>query len=124
MGVFSRLRDIIQSNLNAMLEAAEDPEKLAKLMVQEMEDTLVEIKANCAGAMAERKKAERVHGQIKARVEDWSGKAELAVSKGREDLAREALREKRRHQEQLEGLERQQVEADAVVQQIGVNRTA
>ena len=59
MGVFTRLKDIINSNLNAMLDVAEDPEKLIRLMSQEMEDTLVEVKANCAGAIAARKKAER-----------------------------------------------------------------
>ena len=59
MGIFTRFRDIINSNLNAMLDKAEDPEKLIKLMIREMEDTLVELKASCAGVMAQVKKIER-----------------------------------------------------------------
>ena len=93
MGIFSRFRDIISSNINAMLEKAENPEKLIKLMIQEMEDTLVEIKASCAGAMASHKRVKRAHEEIKRRAENWAAKAKLAVEKGRENLAREALAE-------------------------------
>ena len=59
MGIFTRFRDIISSNINAMLDRAEDPEKLIKLMIQEMEDTLIELKASCAAVIAGRKKLER-----------------------------------------------------------------
>ena len=59
MGIFTRFRDIISSNINAMLDKAEDPEKLIKLMIREMEDTLVELKASCAGVMANSKKTQR-----------------------------------------------------------------
>lgn len=102
MGVFTRLKDIVNSNLNAMLDAAEDPEKLIRLMVQEMEDTLVEVKANCAGAIAARKKAERAAAAAKAAVAEWEDRARLAIDKGRDDLAREALREKTRFAQQAE----------------------
>jgi len=95
MGVFSRLRDIISSNINAMLEKAEDPEKLIKLMIQEMEDTLVEIKASCANAMAQTKKIERELASERRRVDEWEARCELAVKKERDDLAREALLQKR-----------------------------
>lgn len=78
-----------------MLDKAEDPEKLIRLMIQEMEDTLVELKASCASAMADRTKAERARETAEARAEEWGARAELAVGKGREDLAREALLEKR-----------------------------
>jgi len=117
MGIFSRMRDIISSNINAMLERAEDPEKLIKLMIQEMEDTLVEIKASCAGAMAACKKAERAMDQAQAHADKWGDKAALAVQKGRDGLAREALIEKRRYRERAEALEREHGQCEALVQQ-------
>jgi phage shock protein A len=95
MGIFSRFRDIVSANLNAMLERAEDPEKLIKLMIQEMEDTLVELKASCAGAMASKARVSRSLSGARERADGWERKARLAVEKGREDLAREALLERR-----------------------------
>ena len=95
MGIFSRFRDIVSANLNSMLERAEDPEKLIKLMIQEMEDTLVELKASCAGAMASKARVSRAGNSAKERAQAWEKKARLAIEKGREDLAREALTEKR-----------------------------
>ncbi|MFP4541818.1 MAG: PspA/IM30 family protein, partial [Opitutales bacterium] len=71
MGIFSRFRDIVSANLNAMLERAEDPEKLIKLMIQEMEDTLVELKASCAGAMANRARLSRALATSRERAEGW-----------------------------------------------------
>jgi phage shock protein A len=105
MGIFTRFRDIISSNINAMLDRAEDPEKLIKLMIREMEDTLVEIKAACAGAMAGSKKAQRQLETLNSRVQYWEEKAELAVTKGRDDLAREALVEKRRYTRRKQDLD-------------------
>ena len=99
MGVFTRLKDIINSNLNAMLDAAEDPDKLIRLMIQEMEDTLVEVKANCAGAIAARKRAEKAVTSAETAIVTWEERARLALEKGREDLAREAIRERRRLEE-------------------------
>ena len=110
MGIFTRFRDIISSNINAMLDKAEDPEKLIKLMIREMEDTLIEIKASCAGVMANRKKVERQLNEIRSRERDWKEKAEIAVNKGRDDLAREALVEKRRFGDRLRALELEFVE--------------
>ena len=75
MGVFTRLKDIINSNLNAMLDAAEDPDKLIRLMIQEMEDTLVEVKANCAGAIAARKRAERAVASAETGTATWEERA-------------------------------------------------
>ena len=107
MGIFTRFRDIVSSNINAMLDRAEDPEKLIRLMIREMEDTLVELKSACAGVMAEAKKAERQRDEAGVRSRFWADKAELAVSKGRDDLAREALVEKRRYQQREEALDRE-----------------
>jgi len=107
MGIFTRFRDIIGSNINSMLDRAEDPEKLIRLMIREMEDTLVELKSACAGVMAEAKKAQRQRDQAADRHRFWSEKADLAVSKGRDDLAREALVEKRRCLERAETLDRE-----------------
>lgn len=117
MGIFSRVADIISSNMNAMLDKAEDPEKLIKLMIREMEDTLVEIKASCAGAMATKKKIARESSEVKARADEWGRKAEIAVDKGREDLAREALLEKRRYAERAKALEGEQAHCDQLVDQ-------
>ena len=117
MGIFTRFRDIISSNINAMLDKAEDPEKLIKLMIREMEDTLVEIKASCAGVMANSKKVERQMEHVQSRGKYWEQKAELAVNKGRDDLAREALVEKRRYTDREEGLEQELQEHNALVEQ-------
>jgi len=117
MGVFSRLRDIVNANLNSMLEKAEDPEKLIKLMIMEMEDTLVEIKASAAGVMATRKKAQREMNHSRERAQGWKDKAQLAVDRGREDLAREALREKQFYLRQAEAKEREVFELDGLIEQ-------
>lgn len=101
MGIFSRFRDIINANLNAMLDKAEDPEKMIKLMIQEMEDTLVEMKASCAGAMADKARLARGMEDLEKRVDGWERKARLALEKGRDELAREALVEKRDAAEDL-----------------------
>jgi len=107
MGIFTRVRDIINSNINSMLDKAEDPEKLVKLIIREMEDTLVEVKANCAGAMATRKRIQREMDEMLGHAQKWGDKAQLAVDKGKEDLAREALQEKRRYVERAESLEKE-----------------
>ena len=117
MGIFTRFRDIISSNINAMLDKAEDPEKLIRLMIREMEDTLVEIKTACAGVMAGGKKIKRQLGDLGARVQYWEEKAELAVNKGRDDLAREALVEKRKFNRRMEILENDLAEHDLLIEQ-------
>ncbi|HOZ49101.1 MAG TPA: phage shock protein PspA [Candidatus Hydrogenedentes bacterium] len=116
MGVFSRVRDIINSNINAMLDKAEDPEKLVRLMIGEMEDTLVEIKASCAQAMAGQKRVRREHAEAGARAADWQAKAQLAVDKGREDLAREALVEKRRYADRADVLFGEAAHFDEIIE--------
>ncbi len=96
MGVFTRFRDIVSANINSMLDHAEDPEKMIKLMIHEMEDTLIELKTSCAGVIAGRKKVERKLEEITDKTNLWDERATLAVAKGRDNLAREALVEKRR----------------------------
>jgi phage shock protein A len=117
MGIFTRFRDIVSSNINAMLDRAEDPEKLIKLMIREMEDTLIEIKASCAGVMAERKKVYRQLEEVDSRVKYWADKAELAVRKGRDDLAREALLQKRSYVNRKFSVEKEVGELDILVEQ-------
>ena len=117
MGIIARTRDIIGSNVNALLDKAEDPEKLVRYIVREMEDTLVELKASCAGALATEKRIGRELEAAKTRAAHWAENARLAVEKGRDDLAREALIEKRRHRERVTGLEEEQDECHNVVGQ-------
>jgi phage shock protein A len=117
MGIFTRFRDIVSSNINVMLDKAEDPEKLIKLMIREMEDTLVEIKASCAGVMANSKKVQRQLDEVQSRENYWNEKAELAVNKGRDDLAREALVEKRRYSDRGDALKKELAECEGLVEQ-------
>lgn len=96
MGIFSRLGDIIAANMNDILDRAEDPAKMIRLIIMEMEETLVEVRASAARTIADQKEARRNLQRLAAAQQSWAEKAELALSKGREDLAKAALVEKQK----------------------------
>jgi phage shock protein A len=118
MGIFSRLSDIVNSNLNAMCDTAEDPEKMIRLIIQEMEDTLVEVRSASARILADKKTQERQLASMKSQASTWEEKAKLALSKDREDLARAALHEKRRVEAEVTVLESELVLADDHIEQL------
>src|SRR5579859_3581933 len=106
MGIFSRLTDIVNSNLNSILDRAEDPEKIIRLIIQEMEDTLVEVRSATVKTIAEKKELERKVATLTKEREEWQAKAELALTKDREDLAKGALQIKARLTQDLAALEK------------------
>jgi phage shock protein A len=118
MGIFSRMTDIINSNINSMLDQAEDPEKMIRLIIQEMEDTLVEVRSSSARVLADRKAAARRLEQVQAEADSWEDKARLAITKEREDLARAALQEKRSIEEEIAVVEAELKATDEHIAQL------
>lgn len=107
MGLLSRMSDIVQSNINALLDKAEDPEKMIKHLILEMQDTLVEVRSVAATVLADKKQIERRISKLEIESANWQNKAQIALQKEREDLARAALGEKQRVDQALDSLHEQ-----------------
>lgn len=104
MGIFSRTRDIIAANVTDLLDKAEDPAKMIRMIILEMEETLVEVRASAARTIADQKEMRRHIGKLDKLQESWTEKAELALSKDREDLAKAALVERQKAVDMAEQL--------------------
>ncbi|PWC84104.1 phage shock protein PspA [Azospirillum sp. TSO5] len=115
MSIFSRLTDIVQSNLNSLLDRAEEPEKLIRLIIQEMEDTLVEVRSSTVKIIAEKKEIERRVADLHRERDEWDRKAEVALTRDREDLAKGALMQKSKVAEQADALAEQLVQVEAAL---------
>lgn len=118
MGIFTRLTDIIQANVSAALDKAEDPEKLVRLMVQEMEEALRELRTTSASLIAEKKSLQRKIDKQQASCEYWQTQAEKALHKERDDLAKAALKEKQKAQREVSSLQPECDRIDQVLQKV------
>lgn len=121
MTIFSRMTDIINSNLNALLDKAEDPEKMVRLIIQEMEEALVEVRSTSARAIADRKELLRRQEWLAAEAQEWERKAEVAVNKGRDDLAKGALGERNKAREASESLTRELEIVDETLNKLNID---
>ncbi len=118
MGMFSRINDIVQANINAMLDKAEDPEKIIRLIIQEMEETLVEVRTDAARYIAQQKTLNRHIDATSKQVNGWQDKAQLAMNNDKESLAKAALVEKQKYVAKLTSLEEQQAHLSETIEKI------
>ena len=134
MSTFSRFTDIINSNVNAILERADDPEKMIRLLLAEMQETLVEVRAASARSIAEQKQAKPRVVAARRETAEWDSRAELAFERGRDDLARAALAERRKSEERMieaegdaaaleDAIARQQEDTKALEEKLAVARS-
>lgn len=123
MGIFSRFTDIVNSNINALLDKAEDPEKMVRLIIQEMEDTLVEVRSASAKTIASKKDVTHQINRYEKEASDWEAKAELAITKDREDLAKAALQEKAKASSTADALTHELSIIDAELSKLQVETT-
>lgn len=119
MSIFSRVSDIASANINALLDKAEDPEKMVRLMIMEMEETLVEVRTSSARMIADKKTLQRKSLQLQQLAKDWEAKATLAIQKDREDLAKAALIEKRSIEEDVLAVDSEAQEYDVQLTKLG-----
>ncbi len=118
MGIFSRISDVVNSNIHAMLDKAEDPEKMVRLIIQEMEDTLVEVRSTAVRTLARKKELQRTVAHLQTEADDWQRKAELAITKDREDLARGALAARQRVLDHIAGVEQELTHVEEEVRKL------
>jgi len=123
MGIFSRFSDIVNANINAVLEKAEDPEKIIRLMIQEMEDTLVEIRSAAAKCIADRKELGRHIEYLEREQNEWANRAELAIRRERDDLARAALAEKQSISDRVEQMTHETASLDGQLEKFNADIT-
>ena len=113
--IFTRTRDIIAANVTELLDRSEDPARMIRMIIVEMEETLVEVRATAARSIADMKEMRRAIDRLDSIQYNWTDKAELALEKGREDLARSALGEKQKAAEMAEGLREEVAQIEAVL---------
>ncbi len=118
MGLLDRVSTLIRANINDLISRAEDPEKVIRQLILDMNNQLIQVKTQVAASIADEKRLEKRHQENQARAEEWTRKAELAVERGQDELAKEALTRRRTYQETADGFKQQWTEQAAQVEQL------